>query len=497
MNEFTKISLAGVSFNLENDAFAMLENYISELTGFYDKEDGGKEIISDIEERIAELFIERNGREKVISRLDVMYVIETLGRPSEIENEPSKGERQEQLVRRKLYRDINNKVIGGVLSGTAAYLKTDAVFTRLVYTALSILCFLISRWTGDGMWFWSPIILYLLLCLIMPAAKTVEQRCAMAGITPGINDIKRGKNEMENQEKGNSAIGGFISAVGRILQICIGIILIASGFAGLLAGCAVLFGVEIYDSVPLISALNYISLGISHTIVTIVVAVTYFLICILLLYWGIKCCFKFKSPKWRPGLILFIVCILATIASTALSLVAAKPYYNYQSRLHTTELAGQYDTLYVRIADTPVSAHAKGYVHENRWHYRLWYVEKLDGRKNSLEFTVYPGISINRERYDSNEGPEIKCRHGYFRSSILEAGYTSSEKALQQVYTIKDSLITIYPSVYNKTDKYRGDEYNLYLYIPEECTVKILDFDQANIWRDNWDWHFGEPYKND
>ena len=62
---------------------------------------------------------------------------------------------------------------------------------------------------------------------------------------------------------------------------------------------------------------------------------------------------------------------------------------------------------------------------------------------------------------------------------------------------IKDSLITIYPSVYNKTDKYRGDEYNLYLYIPEECTVKVLDFDQANIWRDNWDWHFGEPYKND
>ena len=109
MNEFTKISLAGVSFNLENDAFAMLENYISELTGFYDKEDGGKEIISDIEERIAELFIERNGREKVISRLDVMQVIETLGRPSEIENEPSKDERKEQPVRRKLYRDINNK----------------------------------------------------------------------------------------------------------------------------------------------------------------------------------------------------------------------------------------------------------------------------------------------------------------------------------------------------------------------------------------------------
>ena len=145
MNEFTKISLAGVSFNLENDAFAMLENYISELTGFYDKEDGGKEIISDIEERIAELFLERNGREKVISRLDVMQVIETLGRPSEIENEPSKDERKEQPVRRKLYRDINNKVIGGVLSGTAAYFKTDAVFTRLVYTALSVLCFFFKR----------------------------------------------------------------------------------------------------------------------------------------------------------------------------------------------------------------------------------------------------------------------------------------------------------------------------------------------------------------
>lgn len=497
MNEFTKISLAGVSFNLENDAYAMLDNYISELSDFYNKEADGKEIISDIEERIAELFLERNGREKVISRLDVMQVIETLGRPSEIENEPSKDERKEQPVRRKLYRDINNKVVGGVLSGTAAYFKTDAVFTRLVYTALSVLCFFISRWTGHGLWFWSPIIFYFLLCMIMPAAKTVEQRCAMAGITPGINDIQKGRNEMESIEKGSSAIGGFISVIGRILQICIGIILIALGFAGLLFGCAVLFGIEIYDSVPLISALNYIRLGVSHTIVTTVVVATHFLVCILLLYWGIKCCFRFKSPKWRPGLILFVICILATITSAALSIVAAKPYYNYQSRLHTTELAGQYDTLYVKMADTPVSTHAKGYMYENRCYYRLWYIEKPDGRKNSLEFTVYPSLSINRERYDPDEGMEIKCRHRYFKSSLIEAGYGTTEIALQQVYTVKDSLITIYPSVYNKADKYEGDKYNLYLYIPENCTVKILEPGQNNIWRDNWDRPFGEPYDKD
>ena len=63
MNEYTKISLAGVSFNLENDAYSLLEEYLEELSTYYGKEKDGKEIISDIEERIAELFIERKGRE--------------------------------------------------------------------------------------------------------------------------------------------------------------------------------------------------------------------------------------------------------------------------------------------------------------------------------------------------------------------------------------------------------------------------------------------------
>ena len=430
MNEFTKISLAGVSFNLENDAYAMLENYISELSDFYNKEADGKEIISDIEERIAELFLERNGREKVISRLDVMQVIETLGRPSEIENEPSKDERKEQPVRRKLYRDINNKVIGGVLSGTAAYFKTDAVFTRLVYTALSVLCFFISRWTGHGLWFWSPIIFYFLLCMIMPAAKTVEQRCAMAGITPGINDIQKGRNEMESIEKGSSAIGGFISVIGRILQIISGIILIALGFGGLLLACIVLFGIEVYNGVTLVGALDYITLGISAWIVKTLCMVTYLLFCILLLYWGIKCCFRFKSPKWRPGLTFFIAFIILAIAASVTSTIAARPYYNYQSRLITQELEKNYDTLYVKINGIPASANITGYLNEGRHYYDLFYIEEINGEKNNLKITVYPELNIRRD--DDNTVPEIQCRYSYFRNAII----ADNEQELAAEYRI-------------------------------------------------------------
>ena len=44
MNEYTKISLAGVSFNLENDAYSLLEEYLEELSTYYGKEKDGKEI---------------------------------------------------------------------------------------------------------------------------------------------------------------------------------------------------------------------------------------------------------------------------------------------------------------------------------------------------------------------------------------------------------------------------------------------------------------------
>ena len=184
MNEYTKISLAGVSFNLENDAYSLLEEYLEELSTYYGKEKDGKEIISDIEERIAELFIERKGRERIISKTDVIQIIDTLGRPSEIESGAAKEQKSEQQpVKRKLYRDINNKIIGGVLSGFANFFKTDPVFVRLIYVFITVLFFFMARGVHSGLWFWGMIILYFLLCLIMPPAKTVSQRCAMAGVS--------------------------------------------------------------------------------------------------------------------------------------------------------------------------------------------------------------------------------------------------------------------------------------------------------------------------
>ena len=480
MNEYTKISLAGVSFNLENDAYSLLEEYLEELSTYYGKEKDGKEIISDIEERIAELFIERKGRERIISKTDVIQIIDTLGRPSEIESGAAKEQKSEQQpVKRKLYRDINNKIIGGVLSGFANFFKTDPVFVRLIYVFITVLFFFMARGVHSGLWFWGMIILYFLLCLIMPPAKTVSQRCAMAGVSTGIDDIQNSKSISPQKE--SSAIGGFISVIGRILQIISGIILIALGFGGLLLACIVLFGIEVYNGVTLVGALDYITLGISAWIVKTLCMVTYLLFCILLLYWGIKCCFRFKSPKWRPGLTFFIAFIILAIAASVTSTIAARPYYNYQSRLITQELEKNYDTLYVKINGIPASANITGYLNEGRHYYDLFYIEEINGEKNNLKITVYPELNIRRD--DDNTVPEIQCRYSYFRNAIIA---DNEQELAKKCYTVTDSLITINPISYSKENKFEGKKQKLYFYLPENCVIEVMNNDLPNINREGW-----------
>ena len=466
MNEFTNISLAGVSFKLENDAYQILEAYLAEFVSHYNKEKGGGEIISDIEERIAELFIERKGRDGIISGKDMNEVIEILGHPSEIEDGQTSGERSGRpYVKRRLYRDPSDRIIGGVLSGFGNYLKVEPVFTRLIYALISFSLFL---W-ADGVWAWSPILLYFLLIIIMPAAKSVKQRCAMLGLTSGIEDI-RSSNEIKGDGI-RSTIGGFLQAAGRSLQIIVGIVFIALGVCGLILIPAVFFGMEISHGIPFIDVIDYIRIGVSAWVVKSLVIVTHLLLCLLLLYWGIKCCFMFKSPKWRPGLILFIAFMLMAISSTAVGLFAARHFTNYRDGGFIDHLATKSDTLYIKFNNLPLSDITAVDLKESLRYYRLFYVRRIEESGQNMEIVKYPAISICRDETDKGE-KMIKERYAYPKGAVLLGNNVAKR---EKCYSVTDSLITINPQIYSKERKYDGIERKIYLYIPEGCVVKPLD----------------------
>lgn len=218
MKKTLTINLNGIVFNIDDDAYETLNAYLKELENhFADNEKD--EIIKDIEDRIAELFTERMHGRNVVDAADVESVISTLGQPSQFDDDEPAADnttkKTEQRKFRKFYRDGDDRLIGGVAAGLAAYIGWDTTLVRILL--LLLLLFSVG-WT---------LLFYLLLWIIVPEAKTTAQRLEMQGIEPNLENIKKYMPKRETiQHVGNRALE-VISWILKIALIfisgCIGI----------------------------------------------------------------------------------------------------------------------------------------------------------------------------------------------------------------------------------------------------------------------------------
>lgn len=186
MKKTLSINLNGVAFYIDEDAYSTLKSYLNDLSKhFSDAEES--EILKDIDARIAELFTERlnNGNKTVVEMQDVEAVIETLGSPNQFdvdgdEKEPQSkaDEKKEKRKYRKLYRNPNDVILGGVASGCAAYFGWDTTLMRILFVLIVIV--------GFG-WF---IPIYFLMWIIVPEAQTAAQQLEMQGVEPNLENIK-------------------------------------------------------------------------------------------------------------------------------------------------------------------------------------------------------------------------------------------------------------------------------------------------------------------
>lgn len=173
MKKVININFQGRVIPIEESAYDILKVYVESLRRFFANEEGRDEIINDIEGRIAELFGESLKKGSTcITEEDVNNVINSMGRPEDFEGEETNmqsqlGGQQEQKnnsyseqehhsSRGRLYRDTNDKMLGGVCSGMAAYFRIDPTVVRLLFLVLFF---------GGG----SGFLLYLLLWIILPA----------------------------------------------------------------------------------------------------------------------------------------------------------------------------------------------------------------------------------------------------------------------------------------------------------------------------------------
>ena len=170
MKKVIETCVGNRNFSLDEDAYARLDEY---LTHFRDRLTNttaaqNNEIMSDLEDRIAELFTSETYGNRVVSLAIVEKIIAQLGMPDGCAEPSGNAQTQEQAVKKKIYRDMDNKSIAGVCSGLAEYLDIDVVIVRVVMLIALI------AWSA-GFW------IYLILWIVVPKAITPAQKCEMHG----------------------------------------------------------------------------------------------------------------------------------------------------------------------------------------------------------------------------------------------------------------------------------------------------------------------------
>lgn len=470
MKEVVNVSLQGVSFVIEKDALDLLESYLDELRNHYGE--GEVEVVDDIEERIAELLIERGCKDSVVQYHHVREVIDILGRPSQIDGE----EEREEKVSKRIYRDTENGIVAGVCSGLGAYFNMDAVWMRVLFLAVSFLIttpiFSIARSVLriDLGWVGFMLAAYCILWIIIPAAKTVSQRCQMRGEAQNVDQIHRkfaqGARNVGSEmwQTGTKVTGSFLSTLWRIICFSVGVILTVMGFGGILALGVLLVGFDAAMGISLLQIPDFMALDIGSTLWLKAFGILTFLLpCVGMLYGGMQLCFRFKSPAWRPGLVLFLLWMVSASIFIVCSVKACSPYYNmgdgYKEKL---SFGGEKDTIYVECPMAPGMQQAKLNMEASRWGLRMFYLN--NSMRKQTSFAAYPRLLIRRSQ---------DVTVPYVETEIISP-YRGTPWAGEAV-TLKDSLVTLVPDVYSKEHKFAGKIPVVRLYIPDSTTVILKE----------------------
>ena len=318
MKKTLQVNIGGFAFSVDEESYQIIDKYLDSLKRYYGAQAEGAEILEDIEERMGELLAERCGQENVVTPADARYAIGILGSPAAIEGGEAAetGTAAASKAIKRLYRNPDGKIIGGVCSGLAAYLNWDVTLIRIVLSLAEI-----------GMLFWGEAIfviplLYAVCWIAMPLADTVQKQCEMRGeqiSAAGISQQYSVSRPADQSPAGRTA--------GRVLGVIVGIILFMSGLSALAGGAFVFSLPSLATVVPEVSEawaeiaeeIDVAALGSLSLSTWIVAAVVYAIPCIIAIYYGILLTFNLRSPKWRPGLILVILWAIALVALCVLA----------------------------------------------------------------------------------------------------------------------------------------------------------------------------------
>ncbi|MCF6295114.1 MAG: PspC domain-containing protein [Flavobacteriaceae bacterium] len=486
MNKTVNINLAGIFFHIDENAYSKLQRYLEAIKRSFTDSQGRSEILLDIEARIAELFNERIKNEKqVISIKEVEEVITIMGQPEDyivdeeiFEDEPQP--RQSSQSTRKLFRDTDNAYIGGVSSGLGHYFDVDPLWIRLAWVLLFV-------FGGAGF------LIYILLWILMPTAKTTAEKLSMSGkpvnitnieqkVKEGFSSVKESLDEVADKvkQKDFSKVGdkvqstskSFFDALGNIIMFFfkvfakfIGIILIITGISTLITLVIAFFTVGIADviNIPGVDMVGFFnSSGVPIWLISLLLIFAIGIPFFFLFYLGLK--ILINNLKSIGNIAKYTLTGLWIFSIIALSIIGVREGLSYQDKASfiktdTIESLSSNDTIVLRMVQNDF------YSNSFRRSYRFEKIYNKNGEKILMSQSVR---LIVRSTTDS----VVKIKVEKIARGIE---YNKAKQRAENIiynYKVEDNNIMLdnYFTI-DRKDKIKNQHVKVTVYLPESSVL--------------------------
>lgn len=236
MKKTINISIGGLSFVVEEDAYAKLEAYLSGVKKHFASYPDADEIVSDMESRMAEQFLSKTGEAKIISLPLVNELISSMGEPEHFGGEKPADSGPELASSkgfgRRLMRNPDDSMLAGVCGGISAYLGVeDPIWIRILFVLFVI-------FGGSG------VLLYIILWIIMPEARTDTEKMQMRGESINIKNVEAVVKDRVNElkKKDTGPIKNFLKGLGSVFSVIISFFAKVVGFGLVLIGALAIAG---------------------------------------------------------------------------------------------------------------------------------------------------------------------------------------------------------------------------------------------------------------
>ena len=186
MQKTINVAIGGCSFTIDEDAYKALDEYLERFKGALDSSSSNKDVMDELEGRIADLLKGKLGGREVVDFRMAQEVIGQLGYPqgympneqTTSQNEYHYSGTDGENPARKLFRDPDGKKIAGVCSGLALFLGIDVTLIRVIFL-VAFIC------GSAGLW------IYLVIWVAAPEARTAAEKCELRGIPANAENIRR------------------------------------------------------------------------------------------------------------------------------------------------------------------------------------------------------------------------------------------------------------------------------------------------------------------